>query len=61
VASAFLIERGRNAPSFEVLEKISNRLKMPVRDFFDFGKSVSICMSGLGDWEKWLPKFCNLS
>lgn len=26
-----LIERGRNAPLFEVLEKFSERLKMPVR------------------------------
>jgi transcriptional regulator with XRE-family HTH domain len=32
-----LIELGRNSPSFEVLEKFSERLKMPVRDFFDFG------------------------
>ena len=31
-----LIERGRNAPSFEVLEKFSERLKMPVKDLFDF-------------------------
>jgi transcriptional regulator with XRE-family HTH domain len=30
------IERGRNAPSFEVLEKLSDGLKMPVKDFFDF-------------------------
>ena len=32
-----LIERGINAPSFEVLEKLSAGLKMPVRDLFDFG------------------------
>ena len=31
-----LIERGINAPSFEVLERLSASLKMPVRDFFDF-------------------------
>jgi transcriptional regulator with XRE-family HTH domain len=31
-----LIERGRNSPSFEVLEKMSQRLRMPVRDLFDF-------------------------
>ena len=31
-----LIERGRNAPSFEVLEKFSEKLKMPVRELFDF-------------------------
>jgi transcriptional regulator with XRE-family HTH domain len=33
-----LIERGRNSPSFEVLEKMSQRLKLPVRDLFDFRK-----------------------
>lgn len=31
-----LIERGTNAPSFEVLERIGKALKMPVRDLFDF-------------------------
>jgi transcriptional regulator with XRE-family HTH domain len=31
-----LIERGRNSPSFEVLEKFSERLKVPVKDLFDF-------------------------
>jgi transcriptional regulator with XRE-family HTH domain len=31
-----LIERGRNALSFEVLEKMSHRLRIPVRDLFDF-------------------------
>lgn len=35
-----LIERGRNSPSFEVLERISQRLKMPVRDLFDFRKKA---------------------
>lgn len=28
------IEQGRNAPSLEVLEKISKVLKSPIRDFF---------------------------
>jgi transcriptional regulator with XRE-family HTH domain len=31
-----LIERGRNAPSFEVLAKMSHRLRIPVSDLFDF-------------------------
>lgn len=31
-----LIERGRNAPSFETLDKIAKRLKMPVADLFTF-------------------------
>lgn len=31
-----LIERGRNAPSFETLDKIAKRLRMPVSDLFDF-------------------------
>jgi transcriptional regulator with XRE-family HTH domain len=31
-----LIERGRNAPSFEVLEQMARSLKVPVREFFDF-------------------------
>jgi len=31
-----LIERGVNAPSFEKLEQISNRLKMPVCQLFKF-------------------------
>jgi len=31
-----LIERGRNAPSFEVLERMSHWLKMPVMELFDF-------------------------
>jgi transcriptional regulator with XRE-family HTH domain len=33
-----LIERGRNAPSFETLDKIAKRLRMSVSDLFDFGK-----------------------
>ena len=32
-----LIERGRNAPSFETLDRIAKRLKMPVAALFDFG------------------------
>jgi len=31
-----LIERGRNAPSFETLDRIAKRLKMAVADLFDF-------------------------
>jgi transcriptional regulator with XRE-family HTH domain len=31
-----LIERGINAPSFEVLEQVARRLRLPVRDLFDF-------------------------
>jgi hypothetical protein len=31
-----LIERGINAPSFEVLEKMSRSLRLPVRELFDF-------------------------
>jgi transcriptional regulator with XRE-family HTH domain len=31
-----LIERGRNAPSFETLEKIAKRLKVSVADLFTF-------------------------
>jgi len=31
-----LIERGINAPSFKVLERMSGRLHVPVRDLFDF-------------------------
>lgn len=33
-----LIERGINAPSFEVIEQISDGLKLPVRELFDFRK-----------------------
>jgi transcriptional regulator with XRE-family HTH domain len=32
-----LIERGINAPSFEALEKIARRLRLPVSDLFTFG------------------------
>jgi transcriptional regulator with XRE-family HTH domain len=31
-----LVERGVNAPSFETLEKIAKRLKVPVAYLFDF-------------------------
>lgn len=31
-----LIERGRNAPSFETLDKIAKRLRVPVSDLFNF-------------------------
>ena len=31
-----VIERGINAPSFEALEKMAKRLRMEVRDLFDF-------------------------
>jgi transcriptional regulator with XRE-family HTH domain len=31
-----LIERGINAPSFEILEQMGRRLRLPVRELFDF-------------------------
>jgi transcriptional regulator with XRE-family HTH domain len=31
-----LMERGRNAPSFETLDRISKRLRMPVAELFTF-------------------------
>lgn len=31
-----LIERGRNAPSFETLEQIAKRLRVTVADLFNF-------------------------
>jgi len=31
-----LIERGRNAPSFETLDKIAKRLRVPVAGLFTF-------------------------
>jgi transcriptional regulator with XRE-family HTH domain len=34
-----LIERGRNAPSFETLDKIAKRLRMPVSDLFTFERN----------------------
>jgi transcriptional regulator with XRE-family HTH domain len=33
-----LIERGRNAPSFETLEKMAKRLRISVADLFSFHK-----------------------
>lgn len=33
-----LIERGINAPSFEVLERMGENLKLPVQELFDFRK-----------------------
>ena len=33
-----LIERGINAPSFEVLEKMARGMKLPVMALFDFHK-----------------------
>ena len=34
-----LIERGRNAPSFETLDKFAKRLRMSVADLFDFPRN----------------------
>jgi transcriptional regulator with XRE-family HTH domain len=31
-----LIERGINSPSFDTLEQIAERLRVPVEDLFDF-------------------------
>ena len=31
-----LMERGRNAPSFETLERMAKRLRVPVADLFRF-------------------------
>lgn len=36
-----LVERGISAPSFETLERIAKRLKMPVEDLFSFDGSTS--------------------
>jgi transcriptional regulator with XRE-family HTH domain len=33
-----LIERGRNAPSFETLDKMAKRLKVPVAHLFTFDR-----------------------
>ena len=33
-----LIERGRNAPSFETLDLMAKRLRMPVADLFTFDR-----------------------
>jgi transcriptional regulator with XRE-family HTH domain len=35
-----LIERGINAPSFEVLERMAGRLDLQVRELFDFRKTA---------------------
>ena len=35
-----LIERGINAPSFEVLERMGGRLHLPVRELFDFRRQT---------------------
>ena len=32
-----LIERGRNAPSFETIERMAKKLRLPVMALFDFG------------------------
>jgi transcriptional regulator with XRE-family HTH domain len=34
-----LMERGRNAPSFETLDRIAKRLKMSVADLFTFDRA----------------------
>ena len=34
-----LIERGKNAPSFETLDKIAKRLRMSVADLFAFNSN----------------------
>ena len=36
-----LIERGISAPSFETLEKMSRRLRVPVADLFTFDRMAS--------------------
>jgi transcriptional regulator with XRE-family HTH domain len=36
-----LIERGINSPSFEVLQRMGERLNLPVRELFDFRKPVA--------------------
>jgi transcriptional regulator with XRE-family HTH domain len=35
-----LIERGINAPSFEVLEQVARKLRLPVRELFDFRRTA---------------------
>ena len=37
-----LIERGINAPSFEVLEQIGHGLELPVKELFDFCQGSGI-------------------
>jgi transcriptional regulator with XRE-family HTH domain len=36
-----LIERGRNAPSFETIEHMAKKLRVPVKVLFDFPKKRS--------------------
>ena len=36
-----LIERGINSPSFDVLQRMGERLNLPVRELFDFRKPVA--------------------
>jgi transcriptional regulator with XRE-family HTH domain len=36
-----LIERGKNAPSFEVIEKIAAQLRVPVHALFTFRDATS--------------------
>ena len=35
-----LIERGINAPSFETLDQMAVKLRIPVKDFFDFASKI---------------------
>ena len=35
-----LIERGKNAPSFETLDRIAHSLRLPVAELFRFDSSV---------------------
>lgn len=35
-----LIERGINAPSFETLDQMATRLRIPVKDLFDFSQKT---------------------
>jgi transcriptional regulator with XRE-family HTH domain len=45
-----LIERGINAPSFETIERMAKRLRVPVKALFDFetGPTTSNSLSGSG-------------
>ena len=36
-----LIERGVNSPSFEVLQRMGERLHLPVRELFDFRRPAA--------------------
>lgn len=42
-----LIERGRNAPSFETLDKIAKRLRMSIADLFTFDNREQGALSQL--------------